>query len=238
MANLEVMTGASAGMKLQIDGDRYLIGRSRNCNLLLQDDTISDEHAMIFFSPESGSFQLTNVEKSIVLLNGRQIINSKLKDGDIISFFDDRFQFRFNDDKDSSDRLKHLAKRAVGELADNIKDFSQKTYESYKERGTAGDTGNRFLPAKSSASAIRFIGAALFVILVLCLMGVSADSGALFELTLKIAQYSPYIIGFITSFLLFLIAELIDIFVAIENNTHKTNDLLTRLLEEKNGKDK
>jgi pSer/pThr/pTyr-binding forkhead associated (FHA) protein len=69
------------------------IGRSRECNIFLEDLAVSRHHATIEESPSGGFEIVDNKSATGTLVNGRPVIRHKLQEGDIIQVGNTRLTF-------------------------------------------------------------------------------------------------------------------------------------------------
>jgi two-component system, NtrC family, sensor kinase len=83
-ATLLILDGEDRGARFELDADRYLIGRSRDCEICLPDSEASRYHASLFRT--SHGFLIRDEKSSNgTLLNGRRVVETALSDGDTIS---------------------------------------------------------------------------------------------------------------------------------------------------------
>jgi pSer/pThr/pTyr-binding forkhead associated (FHA) protein len=93
MPTLTIATGELAGRQFDLGPDRFTIGRSDACSLVLGLSAVSVEHCAIlrrgarYAVQDSGSTNGT-------LLNGSQVREALLKDGDLIGVGDIEILFR------------------------------------------------------------------------------------------------------------------------------------------------
>jgi hypothetical protein len=81
-ACLQVMDGEQAGTRFLLN-NRSLIGRSSQCEIVLQDISVSRMHAIIFFEKEHWFIQ-DHGSKAGVQVNGRLVERAQIRSGDII----------------------------------------------------------------------------------------------------------------------------------------------------------
>ncbi|MEI6218143.1 MAG: FHA domain-containing protein, partial [bacterium] len=83
-AALIVTTGGRQTGKVLIEKDAFVIGRSRRCDLVLEDKNVSREHAVVV--AQSGRYQIRDRgSRNSTLLNGVQLTaQAPLKEGDKI----------------------------------------------------------------------------------------------------------------------------------------------------------
>jgi len=72
------------------------IGRSRECNIFLEDLTVSRHHATIEENSSGGYEIVDNKSATGTLVNGRPVSRHKLQEGDVIQVGNTRFTFNFS----------------------------------------------------------------------------------------------------------------------------------------------
>lgn len=112
MAHLKVLKGADTGRIVPLEGDRTIFGRHPSCHILLDDGSISRQHAQIVES--HGAFFIEDLRsRNGTFVNEKQVQKPlQLMNGDIVRLCE--FLFSYNEGGSSSDiRLDPaLAKRA------------------------------------------------------------------------------------------------------------------------------
>lgn len=101
MAHLKVLKGTDNGRMVPLDGDRTLFGRHPNCHILLDDGSISRQHAQIVES--HGAFFIEDLRSRNGTYVNEKLIHKaqQLVHGDIIRLCE--FCFSFNEGGSSSD---------------------------------------------------------------------------------------------------------------------------------------
>jgi DNA-binding NtrC family response regulator/pSer/pThr/pTyr-binding forkhead associated (FHA) protein len=82
MAQLVFTRGYDSVFRVRLQSNSTKIGRSDLCDVVLDDQEISREHAVVF--SVEGQFLLRKLGKSPLLINGKEIQSQSLKDGDRI----------------------------------------------------------------------------------------------------------------------------------------------------------
>lgn len=115
MAHLKVLKGSDVGRIVPLEGDRTIFGRHPSCHILLDDGSISRQHAQIVES--HGAFFIEDLRsRNGTFVNEKQVHKAhQLVNGDIVRLCE--FLFSFNEGGSSSDiRLDPgLVKRASGQ---------------------------------------------------------------------------------------------------------------------------
>lgn len=89
---LTVREGPDVGATYQLLPPRVTIGRGANCNVVLSDPRVSRNSAVIEFSMEK--ITITDVSgRNGMLVNGENVLQASLKDGDIIQIGDTQMTF-------------------------------------------------------------------------------------------------------------------------------------------------
>jgi pSer/pThr/pTyr-binding forkhead associated (FHA) protein len=92
--NLNNPQGTMQSVELQ---SGMTIGRSRECNIFLEDLTVSRHHATIEENA-SGEYEITdNKSATGTLVNGRPVTRHRLQEGDVIQIGNTRFTFNISD---------------------------------------------------------------------------------------------------------------------------------------------
>jgi hypothetical protein len=85
---------SSAGEMQKVEKDRFIIGRSRNCDLVISSSKVSRQHAGI--SRESGDYFIEDLgSPNGVWRNGVKITKEKIRDGDEFMLSDEVIKFVF-----------------------------------------------------------------------------------------------------------------------------------------------
>ncbi len=115
MAHLKVLKGSDVGRIVPLEGDRTIFGRHPTCHILLDDGSISRQHAQIVES--HGAFFIEDLRsRNGTFVNEKQVQKGQqLNNGDIVRLCE--FLFSFNEGGSSSDiKLDPgLMKRAQGQ---------------------------------------------------------------------------------------------------------------------------
>jgi pSer/pThr/pTyr-binding forkhead associated (FHA) protein len=84
-ARLVVKSGRCAGQPYEIGGDETLLGRNPGADILLDDEGISREHAVIGWDDDSGSWTIEDLQSTNgTKVNGKRVRSATLQDGDEI----------------------------------------------------------------------------------------------------------------------------------------------------------
>jgi len=93
-AALVIRTGGFEGTRYELAGDETLIGRNPTTDITLLDEGISREHAIILFDPETGRYEIEDLESTNgTKVNGRRVRNAPLAPGDAIQIGHTIFDF-------------------------------------------------------------------------------------------------------------------------------------------------
>lgn len=97
MAALEQINGASAGAVFEIKGNQFVLGRSDECDVVLNYPSVSRKHCMIWVEDDS-YFVRDLGSRNQTGLNGRKIASdSRLMNGDELQVSTTRFRFLAQD---------------------------------------------------------------------------------------------------------------------------------------------
>ncbi len=81
------------GRPLIIDKDTFTIGRIENNDLVVEAQSVSRHHAEIWI--QEGNYCLQDLGSTNgTFVNGKRVKRRKLKNGDLISFAEEEFEFR------------------------------------------------------------------------------------------------------------------------------------------------
>jgi hypothetical protein len=84
----------SAGEMQKVEKDRFIIGRSRNCDLVISSSKVSRQHAGV--SRENGDYFIEDLgSPNGVWRNGVKITKEKIRDGDEFMLSDEVIKFVF-----------------------------------------------------------------------------------------------------------------------------------------------
>ncbi len=122
---------AQPGAELKLGSGSAVIGRSKECDLSLQDPYISRKQAVIYFA--NGSYSIENIGRNPIQINGRTVSQAVLQDGDSILF-------------GSIEALFHLPEASK---SDEAGPEAEERPEAQPE--AAGDEGTVFLSSKPGA---------------------------------------------------------------------------------------
>lgn len=84
--DLLIVSGGDAGKRVRPEGERYVIGRVRGCDLVLRDSKVSREHAYVRVLPD-GRLELHDLESANgTFVDGRQVDSVVLDGGEKVRF--------------------------------------------------------------------------------------------------------------------------------------------------------
>jgi hypothetical protein len=83
MASLHFITGPLAGKRARLKGARISIGRDAGNNIRIDDDSIAPRHLVLVRDEDQYALYIDS-SKPPVAINGKQIVNETLKDGDLL----------------------------------------------------------------------------------------------------------------------------------------------------------
>src|SRR5436309_857818 len=93
-AHLIIQEGTRAGKRLEIWKDLTTIGRSRDCDIFLEDLAVSRLHATIHQLPDGG-FEIEDHHSATgTYVNGLRITHYRLLEGDIVQVGSNMLTFR------------------------------------------------------------------------------------------------------------------------------------------------
>ncbi|MCH2114060.1 MAG: SpoIIE family protein phosphatase [Pirellulales bacterium] len=94
MANLKILQGAEPGREFDLKGDRWVLGRSPDCDVVLDVAAVSRRHVIL--SKEAGDFFVQDLgSRNGTYINRQRVIDrAQLHDGDKILICDVLFEFR------------------------------------------------------------------------------------------------------------------------------------------------
>ncbi|MHA6803209.1 FHA domain-containing protein [Salinifilum ghardaiensis] len=92
-ARLVITRGPEAGRALDLAGERVLLGRHHDCDLVLEDTTVSDRHAEIRREADGRHRILDAGSLNGVFLNRRPVTSAELHDRDELWIGKVRFTF-------------------------------------------------------------------------------------------------------------------------------------------------
>lgn len=88
-----ITNGYFSGLKMKLKGEKTLMGKSTDCDICLDHNLVSEEHAVIYKS-KSGYWVEDLNSKNGTFINGREIHRKKLKNKDKISIGDFSLEFK------------------------------------------------------------------------------------------------------------------------------------------------
>jgi pSer/pThr/pTyr-binding forkhead associated (FHA) protein len=95
---LVICTGGFQGMRYELVQEETIIGRNPSTDVTLLDESISREHAIICFDPETGTYTIEDLQSTnSTKVNGKRIRSAELNPGDEIEIGHTRFVFRVGD---------------------------------------------------------------------------------------------------------------------------------------------
>jgi putative serine protease PepD len=84
--DLLIVSGDDAGKRVRPDGERFVIGRVKGCDLVLRDSKVSREHAYVSVRPD-GRLDLHDLDSANgTFVNGQQVDNAVLEGGEKVRF--------------------------------------------------------------------------------------------------------------------------------------------------------
>lgn len=81
---LEITTGCFAGLRMNLNKKKTMLGRDVDCDICLDQNLVSNEHALIIKSGPACWIEDLN-SKHGTFINGREIHRTRLKNGDRIT---------------------------------------------------------------------------------------------------------------------------------------------------------
>ena len=102
--------GAARGQRIALTGSQSVIGRKRDCDVVVDSDSVSLMHASVFF--RDGRWRVQNyISSNGTFVNGRRVKDATLADGDVIRLGDVEFEFR------EPTRRRGIVRRLLGRMA-------------------------------------------------------------------------------------------------------------------------
>jgi len=94
-AILVISEGDLEGMTHALSAEETLIGRNPGCQIRLQDESISREHAFVSFDESDGSWVIEDLQSTNgTKLNGKRVRSATLSHGDRVQVGQTQFEFR------------------------------------------------------------------------------------------------------------------------------------------------
>lgn len=88
------ISSATAGQSFPLRADRVILGRSAFCDIIINEASLSSEHAR--FTLDGDQWRITNLlSTNGIFVNRRKVFSTRLSDGDRIRL--GRLEFRFSD---------------------------------------------------------------------------------------------------------------------------------------------
>lgn len=96
---LVICNGGFRGTRYPLVQEETIIGRNPSTDVTLLDESISREHALICFDPETGTYTIEDLQSTnSTKVNGKRIRSAELNPGDEIEIGHTRFVFRLGDE--------------------------------------------------------------------------------------------------------------------------------------------
>jgi pSer/pThr/pTyr-binding forkhead associated (FHA) protein len=92
MIHLHVLSGKKAGSRAVAGRFPFRVGRAAQNHLALEDDGVWEQHLTLEFKKREG-IQLAAAPNAIATVNGKQVENTVLRNGDIITLGSAKIQF-------------------------------------------------------------------------------------------------------------------------------------------------
>jgi pSer/pThr/pTyr-binding forkhead associated (FHA) protein len=92
MIHLHILSGKKAGSRTVASHFPFRIGRAPQNHLPLEDDGVWEQHLTLEFQKREG-FHLAAASNAIAAVNGKQVENTILRNGDIITIGSAKIQF-------------------------------------------------------------------------------------------------------------------------------------------------
>ena len=94
MANLKILQGAEHGRKFELTGERWVVGRSPECDVVLDVAAVSRRHVIL--SDEAGDFFVQDLgSRNGTYINMERVVDrAPIRDGDKMLICDVMFEFR------------------------------------------------------------------------------------------------------------------------------------------------
>jgi pSer/pThr/pTyr-binding forkhead associated (FHA) protein len=92
MIQLHILSGKKAGSRLVASRFPFRVGRASQNDLPLDDDGVWDQHIALEFRRKEG-FRLAAAPDAIVAVNSKPVVDTLLRNGDIITIGSAKLQF-------------------------------------------------------------------------------------------------------------------------------------------------
>ncbi len=92
MIQLHILSGKTAGSRVDASRFPFRVGRGPQNNLPLEDDGVWEQHITLEFRKKEG-FHLATMSEAIAAVNGKPITEALLRNGDIITVGSAKIQF-------------------------------------------------------------------------------------------------------------------------------------------------
>lgn len=103
-ARLIIRGGGFEGMSYAIEADETIIGRNPTTDITLLDESISREHALLLYDPETDAFSVEDLQSTNgTKVNGKRVRGAELTDGDELQVGHTRFRFARGAGRDGSE---------------------------------------------------------------------------------------------------------------------------------------
>jgi diguanylate cyclase (GGDEF)-like protein len=91
-ASLVALHGAQMGASFSLDGQRTIIGRGSDCDIQVEDENCSRQHAEI--TANGDKFRIRDLDSTNgTYVNSRRVVETELEDGDLLMFSSTVFKF-------------------------------------------------------------------------------------------------------------------------------------------------
>jgi len=107
VVSLQILGGKWAGRVCEARRFPFRIGRSPPSDLLLEEEGVWDRHLVLHLEPKQG-FRLQAEPRCFVAVNGEQVQETRLANGDLISFGAVRMRFSLSPPGQRSLRLREI----------------------------------------------------------------------------------------------------------------------------------
>jgi hypothetical protein len=107
MVQLKVLSGTQVGLTHSVEQFPCLLGRQSPSNLCFEESGIWDRHVELALH-ENGSFSLRSFPNASVAINGHNVEQAMLKNGDVIQFGGVKLQFWLAETQQHSLRLREI----------------------------------------------------------------------------------------------------------------------------------
>ena len=84
MAYLMAKGGRQEGESFEVTSKKLTIGSDFECDIMLEDPSVSQKHAIVFLAPDGSYRIIDNNSQRGIVVNGKKVLRAKIKENDVI----------------------------------------------------------------------------------------------------------------------------------------------------------